>query len=206
MKRLFAQLVRFGLVGGVGFIIDAGVFNLLCLTVLSPQRVEHGSIYAKIISTTLAIIFNWIGNRYWTFGDRKRPHIAREGFEFALVSAGGLLIGLACLWVSHYLLGLTSLLADNISTNVIGLVLGTAFRFWLYRVWVFSDERHDGEEPTDLSASPTPSSRPAPHEQRVPDLQGHATPPPADAQQSGSGSSPSGRAARSAPGQPTARP
>ncbi len=168
MKRLVAQLIRFGLVGGVGFIIDAGIFNLLCLTVLSPQKVEHGSIYAKIISTTLAIIFNWIGNRYWTFGDRRRPHIAREGLEFALVSAGGLLIGLACLWVSHYVLGFTSLLADNISTNAIGLVLGTTFRFWLYRVWVFSDERHDGETGDGVSDSPTTSSRPALREQPAP--------------------------------------
>jgi putative flippase GtrA len=166
VQRLIAQLLRFGLVGGVGFIVDLGIFNLLCLTVLSPTRVEHGSIYAKIISTVLAIIVNWLGNRYWTFGDRKRPHIAREGLEFALVSAGGLLIGLLCLWVSHYVLGYTSLLADNIATNGIGLVLGTAFRFWLYRVWVFSDERHDGEgsvgdesdteETAELSESPTP--------------------------------------------------
>jgi len=160
VHRLIAQLIRFGLVGGVGFVIDVGVFNVLLLTVLSPTRVEHGSIYAKIISTTLAIAFNWIGNRYWTFGARKRPHIAREGFEFALVSAGGLGIGLACLWVSHYVLGYTTLLADNIATNGIGLVLGTTFRFWLYRVWVFSDERHDTvpavQAPNGLSESPKP--------------------------------------------------
>ena len=141
MRALVAQLVRFGLVGGVGFVIDTGVFNLLRVSVLSPEHVPHGPIYAKVISTTLAIIFNWIGNRFWTFRDRRRPHLVREGLEFAIVSVGGLLIGLACLWVSHYLLGFTSLLADNISANVIGLVLGTVFRFWLYRVWVFRDEK-----------------------------------------------------------------
>jgi len=50
-------------------------------------------------------------------------------------------IGLACLWVSHYVLGHTSVLADNISSNVIGLLLGAVFRFVLYRYWVFSPTR-----------------------------------------------------------------
>ncbi|WP_246159946.1 hypothetical protein [Microbacterium rhizomatis] len=40
--------------------------------------------------------------------------------------------------MSHYLLGFTSQLADNISGNVVGLVLGTAFRFAAYRWLVFS--------------------------------------------------------------------
>jgi len=52
----------------------------------------------------------------------------------------GLGIGLGCLWISHYALGLTSPLADNISANVVGLGLGTLFRFWSYRKWVFREE------------------------------------------------------------------
>ena len=166
MRALFAQLVRFGLVGCVGLVVDAGVFNLLRATLLSPEDVHNGVIYARIISTTLAIIVNWLGNRFWTFGDRRRPHIVREAIEFAVVSVGGLLIGLATLWVSHYLLGFTSVLADNIANYVVGLVLGTAFRFTLYRVWVFSDERTDpvrrigsDADNDEVSDSPTRSSR-----------------------------------------------
>jgi putative flippase GtrA len=70
-------------------------------------------------------------------------------------------IGLACLWFSHYVLGFTSLLADNISSNVIGLALGTVFRFWLYRSWVFRPRilspEVDVEEPVQ---SPRPSTGP----------------------------------------------
>ncbi|MDP2014193.1 MAG: GtrA family protein, partial [Actinomycetota bacterium] len=46
-------------------------------------------------------------------------------------------IAIGCLYISHYVLGLTSALADNLSANVIGLGLGTLFRFWSYRKWVF---------------------------------------------------------------------
>ncbi|HEU4807342.1 MAG TPA: GtrA family protein, partial [Homoserinimonas sp.] len=96
-------------------------------------------VIAKVISTSLAIVTNWMGNRHWTFARERRGHLAREGAEFFLVSFGGMVIGLFCLWFSHYVLGYDSLLADNVSSNVIGLALGTAFRFWGYRVWVFRE-------------------------------------------------------------------
>ena len=170
MRALFAQLTRFGLVGLVGLVIDVAIFNALILTVLSVEAVHEGPIIAKVISTSVAIVANWLGNRYWTFRDVRRAHWLREGIEFAIVSVGGMLISLGCLWISHYALGFTSVLADNIATNVIGLALGTAFRFTLYRMWVFSDLR--GRER--VSVRPTGWSRPA-----------GSTAPAADAQQQG---------------------
>jgi putative flippase GtrA len=43
--------------------------------------------------------------------------------------------------VSHYLLDQRSLLADNLSSNVVGLVVSTGFRFLLYRFWVYAPTR-----------------------------------------------------------------
>jgi len=139
LRTLLTQLTRFGLVGLIGLVIDVGLFNLLRVTVFSPEALHEGPVIAKVISTSLAIVANWMGNRHWTFARERRGHLAREGAEFFLVSFGGMLIGLGCLYVSHYVLGFQSLLADNISSNVVGLALGTAFRFWGYRVWVFRE-------------------------------------------------------------------
>jgi putative flippase GtrA len=141
MRTLLGQFARFGVVGGVGFLLDLGVFNLLLFTVFDSARVHEGPILAKVVSTVVAIVFNWVGNRFWTFRAHRGTQLLREGLEFGLVSIGGLLIGLGCLWISHYALGLDSKLADNISSNVIGLALGTAFRFALYRLWVFRPHR-----------------------------------------------------------------
>jgi putative flippase GtrA len=141
MRALVSQLTRFGLVGLVGLVVDVGVFNLLLVTVLSPANLHEGPIIAKVISTSIAIAVNWMGNRHWTFRDDRQHNWVREGVEFVIVSIGGMAISLLCLWVSHYLLGFTSLLADNIATNGIGLVLGTAFRFTFYRLWVFKPGR-----------------------------------------------------------------
>jgi putative flippase GtrA len=142
--RVFAfatQLAKFGMVGLVGFAVDITVFNLLRATIFSPEALASGPIWAKVVSTVLAILANWVGNRYWTFSKDRRSQTVREGLEFFAVSLVGMGIGLACLWVSHYVLGYTSVIADNISSNVIGLLLGAVFRFTLYRYWVFSPSR-----------------------------------------------------------------
>lgn len=143
MRALISQFARFGAVGAVGFVVDIGVFNLLRATVFAPEIIHEGPLLAKIVSTTIAIACNWIGNRYWTFRQHRGRQLVREGVEFGIVSVGGMLIGLACLWVSRYVLGFDSLLADNIASNVIGLGLGTLFRFTLYRMWVFAPHRGD---------------------------------------------------------------
>jgi putative flippase GtrA len=141
MRTLISQFARFGVVGAIGFVVDFGIFNILRAGVFSPEHVHEGPIWAKVISTSVAIIVNWVGNRYWTFRKETRRHPVSEGIEFAVVSLVGLGIGLGCLWISHYVLGFTSPLADNISANVIGLGLGTVFRFALYRLWVFAPGR-----------------------------------------------------------------
>ena len=138
---MLRQAVLFLAVGGVGFVVDVGVFNVLRATVLAPAYVPGGAIWAKIISLTLAIAVNWIGNR--TIAFRRVRHrgdgeaIAREAIDFLVASLLGSAVALLCLAISHYGLQLTSATADNISANVVGLALGTALRFALYRGWVF---------------------------------------------------------------------
>ena len=65
----------------------------------------------------------------------------REYALFFVFNGVGLAIALACLGFSHYVLSLTSPLADNVAANGIGLALGTAFRFTLYKWWVFAPHR-----------------------------------------------------------------
>lgn len=139
--RLLPQALKFGAVGAVGFVVNVVVFNALLLTVFSPALHHKGPIYATVVATVIAIVANWIGNRYWAFSAQRQSNTLREGAEFMLVSLVGMGIPLLCLWLSHYVLGYTSLLADNIANNVIGLALGTVFRFAFYRWWVFAPWR-----------------------------------------------------------------
>jgi len=141
MPHLLAQFARFGAVGLVGLAVDIALFNLLRVTVLAPEVIAEGPIIAKIVSTSVAIAVNWVGSRYWSFRLRRRRPAGREAVEFAIVSIGGMVIAVGCLVISREVLGFTSLLADNIASNVVGLGVGSLFRFALYRWWVFHPRR-----------------------------------------------------------------
>ena len=137
-RGLLGYFVKFGLVGLVGLVVDVSLFNLLSL---SGPGWWSEPLQAKFISTSVAIVVNWLGNRYWTFRRDKRSDVFRELVEFVAASVAGMLVTLATLWFTHYVLGFDSLLADNISANVIGLGLGTLVRFALYRWWVWNVKR-----------------------------------------------------------------
>jgi putative flippase GtrA len=134
--HLVEEIAKFGVVGIVAFIVDVGLFNLLRFH-SSNAFLNEKPLTAKIISTVVATFVAYLGNRFWTFRDRDRLGGSREVLLFFVLNAVGLAIALGCLGLSHYVLGLTSPLADNISANGFGLVLGTMFRFWAYRRWVF---------------------------------------------------------------------
>lgn len=149
LARLTARLagigrdaIGFGLVGLGGMVIDLVIFNALRLGMLGPAlSLTSKPLTASVISAGFAIVFNWAGGRFWVFRSRRRADVLREFAEYVLVALLGLGIGLATLAFTHYTLGATSLVADNISKNVIGLALGTVTRFLLLRFWVWGRGR-----------------------------------------------------------------
>ena len=154
--QVIVYALKFGVVGLVGFAIDIGIFNALLLGVAGDGWWSH-PVGAKFLSTSAAIVVNWIGNRFWTFRYDRHHHIVREFVEFVAASLAGMGITLAFVWFTHDVLGFTSLLADNISANVIGLALGTAVRFVLYRYWVWGYRPNEpGEASLATSVEETP--------------------------------------------------
>jgi len=134
---LARQFAKFGVVGAVAYVIDVAVFNSLRYVGEDPVLADQ-PLTAKIVSSAVATVVSWLGNRYWTFRHTRRPQARREFLIFVLMCSIGLGISLSILWFSHYVLGFTSALADNIAANVIGLAAGSLFRFWAYRRFVFT--------------------------------------------------------------------
>ncbi len=133
---LFREVAKFGIVGLVALIVDIGTFNLLRFAGGGGPFFDR-PISAKIVSVAIATTVAYFGNRYWTFRHRGRTNMGREYLLFFLFNGVALVIAVGCLWISHYVLKLDTPLADNISANVIGLGLGTLFRFWSYSTFVF---------------------------------------------------------------------
>jgi putative flippase GtrA len=159
---LYREMIKFGAVGAVAYLVDVAVFNLLRtgLWAFEPGPLAGKPLTAKVISAGTATVVAWLGNRYWTFRHRRRASRPREFAMFALMNIVGLAIAVGCLAVSHYLLGMTSALADNVSGNIIGLGLGTLFRFYAYRTWVFSEPPEDDRPAGEASVSPVASPVP----------------------------------------------
>lgn len=130
-----ARLVsRFATIGALAFVVDVGTFNLL------RHVVELGPLTSKTIAVVLATTVAFAGNRSWTFGERVAGRSLRAAYVLFFAANGvALLISLVCLGLSTYVLGLDSVVAENVSSNVVGLGLGTLFRFWAYARWVFPE-------------------------------------------------------------------
>ena len=137
------ELIKFAIVGASTFVIDSAIFYTLKLTILEPKPVT-----AKIISGIVAVIASYILNREWSFRDRGGRERHHEALLFFGVSGIGVLICMAPLWFSSYVLQLrvpdVSLTVENIADFVAAYIIGNlmqmAFRFWAFRRWVFPDE------------------------------------------------------------------
>jgi putative flippase GtrA len=127
---------KFLTVGGIGFVVDVGLFNLLRFAGGEGPLYDK-PLTAKIISVVVATLVTYAGNRQWTWRHRERSGFVREYALFFLLNGIAMAIAVGTLAISHYVLDLRSPLADNVAANVVGLALGTAFRFWSYRRWVF---------------------------------------------------------------------
>jgi len=149
-------MLKFGVVGAVAFVIDLGGYNLLVfgphLLGMFDQQTTAGMLHdkpltARVISATVATLVAWLGNRLWTFRHRRNRQATHELALYVFFNVVAMVISVACLGVSRYVFGLHTQLADNV-TNIFGIGLGTLFRFWSYRKFVFAGTLVGRLEPT----------------------------------------------------------
>ncbi|GGN37330.1 GtrA family protein [Streptomyces fuscichromogenes] len=130
LQRLVREVAKFGAVGGAGILVNLGVFNVVRHVTDLPV------VRASVIATVVAIIFNYLGFRYWTYRDREKSGRTKELTLFLLFSAVGLVIENGLLYLATYGFGWDSPLQSNVF-KFVGIGVATLFRFWSYRTWVF---------------------------------------------------------------------
>ena len=142
-RILLKEIAAFGLVGAVSLVIDLGIYNALS---------HHGWLKAKLVSTIVATAFAYLGNRHLSFSHRARTSLGREtSFFFG--------INVIVLIISELVLGLFAYpfnqRHDHIVMNLVNLgtiALGTVFRFWAYKRFVFlhPDKVHEPDADLDV--------------------------------------------------------
>ena len=128
--ELIPELAKFGVVGLIGAIIDLGGAAYL------HGKVGVGPMVAKGLSITAATVVTYLGSRFWTFRHRVNQALLREGLLFVALNVVGLAIAEIVIAVTTYGLDKNSTLAYN-AASVVGTGLGTIFRYFSYKKWVF---------------------------------------------------------------------
>jgi putative flippase GtrA len=130
LTLLYREIAKFGAVGGAGILVNIGVFNLV------RHSTGLQTVRASVLATTVSIIFNYAGFRYFTYRDRDKAGRTRELSLFLAFSAIGLVIENGVLYTATYGFGWDTQLQSNIF-KFLGIGVATLFRFWSYRTWVF---------------------------------------------------------------------
>lgn len=125
------RLGSFTIVGIVAFMVDFCLFNIF------SSGLRADPVVAKVLSVAAATAVSWAGSRYITFKELGGRSTGAETSLFALTNLIGLGLAAGCLYISHYMLGFTSVFADNVSGNVFGVLLGNVLRYFAYRYVVF---------------------------------------------------------------------
>ena len=147
MRRLVAVGGRFLIVGGLSTVIEVGTFNLFV------YAFGMGTVWAKILSSAIALVNAYFGNREWAFKHRDRRGRVNELVWFLIVNAACTVLGAVLVWagdaVASYLLGHVPgpILLNAI--NLGSIVLVVLARFVLYNRIVF----RAGKKKADADAS-----------------------------------------------------
>ena len=142
-RILLKEVTAFGLVGFTAFAVDLALFNLL---------LPHGSLKAKCASTIVSTLVAYLGNKHFSFSHRARTSVGRETSFFFGINLFWLAVSELVLGLFTYPLGYKG---DHFVLNVVNLVtivLGTVFRFWSYKRFVFlhPDRVKDADADLDL--------------------------------------------------------
>jgi putative flippase GtrA len=128
-RQLIHEGFKFLAIGAVGFVVTFGVANALH---------PIGKYKAITIATILATAVTYLGNRYWTFRHRQGKGTTRDSSMFFVLNGIGLVIYYGCIGLID-LAGLGHSVAWYNVALVVGTGLGTLFRFWSYRQWIWHE-------------------------------------------------------------------
>jgi putative flippase GtrA len=155
VRHLMPELAKFGVVGATGAVVDLGGSAVLYGTF------HLGPITSKAIALTAACVVTYLGSRFWTFRHRENQAVHRELILFIVLNAIGLVIAEIVIGTTAYVFGVKDQIAYN-AASVIGTGIGTIFRFWAYRKWVFLAPTPANPAPANPAPATTGPARKAP--------------------------------------------
>jgi putative flippase GtrA len=122
----WVQVLKFGVVGGSGYLINLAVFAMLS----GSLGIHHAA--AAVGAFCVAVTNNFLWNRYWTFGAADGP-AGFQAVRFFAVSVASLLLNLAVLEAL-----VTGMSMGELTAQAIAVAFAMPFNFLGNRLWTFA--------------------------------------------------------------------
>lgn len=113
MKKLIAQFAKFGVVGGIAFLIDYGIMVLL------TEVFGVNYLISATISFTVSVIFNYLASMRYVFTHKEGLSRRREFIIFIVLSVIGLGLNDLCMWLFTGVFGISYLISKIIATAIV---------------------------------------------------------------------------------------
>lgn len=138
------RFLKFAVVGTIGFVVDFSTYNLVRnLIGFSPE-------VSSMISFSVAVLSNFLFNRFWTYPDSRSKPIVQQLISFAVVNVAGLLIRTVIFSLIHepmselfaqvipdFMIS-PGILGENISLAIV-VVIVMFWNFFANRYWTYND-------------------------------------------------------------------
>lgn len=134
VRRLFLEVARFSVVGGSGVAVNIVFFNL------ALHGLKWAPMVATVIASCVAMGTNYLGFRFFAYRDRA-SRTRRQIALFFAFSGLGVVMESALFYLGYHGLGMSGPLGANIA-KALSIVLASAFRFVVYRTWVFQHAKN----------------------------------------------------------------
>ena len=128
LKPLVEQFLKFGVVGVVAFVVDYGVLMLL------SQCLGWDPVISSVISFVVSVVVNYVGSMHFVFERRDDLSRRREFSTFVILSAVGLVINSACIWVGTGIIGSGALSVTV--TKVLATIIVSVWNFVSRKHWL----------------------------------------------------------------------
>jgi putative flippase GtrA len=143
IRRLSLEVARFSAVNVVATAVAVFLFNMLVhgLKGWFDGPLNAHPIGSYLLANSVGMFVSYFGSRHYAFRHR---HAAGPGggmARYMAINLASFVIPVTCLWLTRHVFGWDSIYADNVSGNVVGALLGNAFRFWAFRRFVFNTPR-----------------------------------------------------------------
>ena len=165
LRRIGGEALKFSAVNVVATVVAVLLFNVLVHGLpglYSPGPLHGFPLVTYFLANSVGMLISFYGSRSYAFKHRRPTGPGGGLLNYAIVNFASFVIPMACLWITRNVFDWDTVIADNVSANVVGAALAMLVRFWAFRRFVFKRytvEFH-GEHGTKVFGSAAPELGP----------------------------------------------